>query len=456
MDIQFLKECFKNNLGAQAIIWRDCVYDYSWLLERLIYWDKKIEDSGILSGHVVAMDADYSPETVAIFLSLMERSAIIVPITTSTKESIRDQIITVSNAEFIIKINQKDDVVFQRNSAIADQLLYKQLRKDQKAGLVLFSSGSSGAPKAVVHDLTLIIEKFKVKRHARRSIIFLLFDHIGGINTMLYSLSNAGCLIMVSNRSPDDILMAIEKYKADTLPTSPTFISLILLSHAYERHDLSSLQLVTYGTEPMPESTLKRFHQLFPKITLQQTYGLSELGILRSKSKSSDSLWVKIGGEGFQTKILDGILFIKASSSMLGYLNAPSPFTDDGWFRTGDRVEQDGEYIKFLGRESDIINVGGEKVNPVEVECVIQEMDNVLDAIVYSENNFIMGSIVCANITIKEPVVDQKVFIKNLKKHCSIKLAGYKIPVKIKISEQLQYNRRFKKDRKGVCETQQS
>jgi len=156
VDIQFLKECFKNNLDAQAIIWRDCVYDYSWLLKRLTYWDKKIEDWGILSGHVVAMDADYSPETVVLFLSLMERSAIIVPITTSTKESIRDQVLTISKAEFIIQINQQDDVVFQRTSVIADQLLYKQLRKDQKAGLVLFSSGSSGTPKAVVHDLTLI------------------------------------------------------------------------------------------------------------------------------------------------------------------------------------------------------------------------------------------------------------------------------------------------------------
>lgn len=93
----------------------------------------------------------------------------------------------------------------------------------------------------------------------------------------------------------------------------------------YKKFDLSSLQTVTYGTEVMPESTLKRFHALYPNIKLQQTYGLSEVGILRSKSKSSDSLWVKVGGEGFETRIVDGLLEIKAKSAMLGYLNAPVP-----------------------------------------------------------------------------------------------------------------------------------
>jgi len=125
-----------------------------------------------------------------------------------------------------------------------------------------------------------------------------LFDHIGGVNTLLYTLSNAGCVVTVQVRSPDAVCATIEKHKVEVLPTSPTFINLLLLSEGYSRHDLSSLRLVTYGTEVMHESTLRRFHGLFPSIRLQQTYGLSEIGILRSKSKSSDSLWVKIGGGG--------------------------------------------------------------------------------------------------------------------------------------------------------------
>ena len=115
---------------------------------------------------------------------------------------------------------------------------------------------------------------------------------------------------------------------------------MLLLSEDYHNYNLDSLELITYGTEPMPMTTLKKLNDIFPKVRFLQTYGLSEVGILRSKSKSSDSLWVKIGGEDYKTRIVDGMLEIKSKSSMLGYLNAPSPFTDDGWFKTGDSVEK--------------------------------------------------------------------------------------------------------------------
>jgi long-chain acyl-CoA synthetase len=299
-----------------------------------------------------------------------------------------------------------------------------------------------------VHDFTGILEKFKVRRHRRTSIAFLFFDHIGGVNTLLYSLANAGCLVTVEARTPDSVLGSIEKYEVEVLPTSPTFINLILLGEAYKCHNLASLKLVTYGTEPMPESILKRFHELFPKIELLQTYGLSELGILRSKSKSSSELWVKVGGEGYETRIVEGLLQIKATrSAMLGYLNAPSPFTEDGWYNTGDAVEVSGEYLRFLGRKSDIINVGGEKVFPIEVESTIQELSNVQDVSVYGERNPITGNIVCARVTLKDETEDSKLFIARLKTFCRDKLQAYKVPVKVSIIHSSQHNERFKKMR---------
>jgi len=155
--------------------------------------------------------------------------------------------------------------------------------------------------------------------------------------------------------------------------------------------ELSSLELVTYGTEPMPESTLRRFHQVLPHIQLQQTYGLSEVGILRSKSRSSDSLWVKLGGEGFQTRVVNDILQIKAESAMLGYLNAPSPFTDDGWFNTGDKVEVDGDYFRILGRHSEIINVGGQKVYPGTLTSLLSSASFATPVIVLDEARLLPG-----------------------------------------------------------------
>ena len=110
--------------------------------------------------------------------------------------------------------------------------------------------------------------------------------------------------------------------------------------------------MISYGAEPMPESLLKNLNKLFPAITLQQTYGLIELGVMRSKSEDNGSLWVKIGGEGFSVRVIDDMLQIKSDSAMLGYLNAPSPFTEDGWFMTGDAVEIKNDYFRILGKEN--------------------------------------------------------------------------------------------------------
>jgi acyl-CoA synthetase (AMP-forming)/AMP-acid ligase II len=206
------------------------------------------------------------------------------------------------------------------------------------------------------------------------------------------------------------------------------------------------VKLITYGTEVMPEATLKKIAQLAPHARLQQTYGLSELGVLRSKSEGSDSLWVKIGGAGFETRITEDILYVRSESAMIGYLNAPSPFDAEGWMCTGDRVERRGEYIRILGRESDVINVGGQKVFPVEVETTLLEAENVDDATVYGEAHKLMGEVVMALIKLHEPE-DPAALRARLRKLCLARLAPYKVPVKFQITKDDQHNDRFKKQR---------
>lgn len=445
MHIDFLLDSFQNNLEKEAIIWKEKLFNYQWILDRVHFWQKKIYKENISPGTVVIFEADFSPNAVALLLVLIEMEYIIVPLTSSV-ESQKPEFIEIAEGEILFRINEDDQLTISKYTRCATNRFYQQLRKKKHPGLVLFSSGSTGKSKASLSDFSDILMKFKVPRHSLRTIAFLLFDHIGGVNTLLYTLSNAGCVITVSDRTPEKVLNLIEKYKAELLPTSPTFINLILLSEAYKRFDINSLKTITYGTEPMPESTLKRLHELFPKIQLKQTYGLSELGILRSKSKKPDSLWVKVGGEGFETRVVNGLLEVKAKSAMLGYLNAPNPFTDDGWFKTGDSVLTDGDYIKILGRESEIINVGGEKVYPMEVESVIQEFDNIAEVTVYGEKNTIIGNMVCAKVRLVHPK-DKKKFSIALKKYCRGKLQAFKVPVKVEIEDQKQHSPRFKKSR---------
>lgn len=445
MFIDFLLDVFQEYSDREAIIWRDFGYSYQTLLKQVNEATRYLIENDVKPGTVTGIEADFSPNAVALMLALIEHGCVIVPLTASIAAK-KEEFLDIAEVELCLELNPQDEIKFMRTPRRSSNPIVRGLLDKGHPGLILFSSGSTGKSKAAVHDVVGILNKFKVRRHARRAITFLLYDHIGGFNTMLYQLSNGGCIVTVRDRDPDTVLCAIEQQKVELLPTSPTFINLILFTEAYKRYDLSSLKVVTYGTEPMPESTLRRFHELFPGIQLQQTYGLSEVGILRSKSRASDSLWVKIGGEGYQTRVVDGILQIKAESAMLGYLNAPTPFTEDGWFDTGDKVEVDGEYFKILGRQSEIINVGGLKVYPAEVESVIQEMPNVAEVTVFGEKNPLMGHIVCAKVRLHQ-AEGRKEFSRQLRLFCRNRLQGYQIPVKIDIVESHLYSERFKKIR---------
>jgi len=320
------------------------------------------------------------------------------------------------------------------------QPLLDKLRNEGKAGLVLFSSGTSGESKAIVHDFTKLIENFMVKRTAFRTIAFLPLDHMGGLNTMLHTLYNGGCLIVPQRKDPETICKIIQDYEVELLPVTPTFLNLLLISQVYKKYDLSSLRVITYGTEPMNPVTLERLTKVFKDVKIKQTYGLSELGVFPSKSKDG-TLWLKLG---IKTRIRNGMLEIKTDSAMLGYINAPSPFTSDGWFMTGDKVEQDGEYMRIIGRESDIINVGGNKVYPQEVENVISELDNIQEVTAFAEDNPILGSMVSVKITCVDP---DPMITKRIKKHCRNRLESFKVPVKIYVKNTPQDSNRFKKKR---------
>jgi acyl-coenzyme A synthetase/AMP-(fatty) acid ligase len=331
----------------------------------------------------------------------------------------------------------------------SDALLLARLAGEGRPGLVLFSSGSTGEPKAALHDLDRLLAKFRVERHTQRMILFLLFDHIGGLNSLLYTLANHGCAVTLASRDTASVCAAIERHRAEVLPASPTFLNLMLMDGSYRRHDLSSLKVINYATEVMPETTLRRLHEAFPGVELRQSYGLSELGILRSRSRGSDSVWGRVGGENYETRVVDGVLHVRSTASMIGYLNAPAAFDAEGWFDTQDEVEVDGEWLRFKGRRSEIINVGGEKVYPAEVESVILELANVADATVTGEPHPITGHVVVAEVRLARPE-DPRELTRRVRAHCFTRLPAFKVPVKVRLAADDRVSPRAKKMRRDA------
>jgi long-chain acyl-CoA synthetase len=429
----------------EAVVCDGGTVRYSELVDGVAARAEALAGAGVAAGSVVAFDGDFSQRTISLLLALISRGCIAVPLA-SAAEAQKDEFLDLAAVDFLVDCRGDGPATVSPRGAGSKHPLLAGLGSEGRPGLVLFSSGSTGRPKAMLHDFDRLLEKYETPRPTSRIITFLLMDHIGGINTLMHGLANGGTIVSVRDRTPETICRAVEAHRAEVLPTSPTFLNLLLLSGAYRHHDLSSLTLITYGTEVMPASTLERVREAFPGVRLQQTYGLSELGILRSKSREDGSLWVKVGGDGFETRIVDGVLLVRARSALLGYLNAPSPFDAEGWFNTQDLVEQDGEWIRFLGRTTEIINVGGQKVYPAEVESALLEVDGVLDATVRGERNPILGQCVVARVNLdrEEGAGD---FKARMRRHLQGKLAPYMIPVKVEITDTEQYNSRIKRMR---------
>lgn len=407
----------------------------------------RVLNAGIQSGDTVVVLGDYSPEVFCMIMALCKNGSIVIPLTRTSvvEESVA---LAVSGCEWYVEFDAAGrDATITHRGMVSDNALLNEFRQRDTPGMVLFSSGSTGKPKGILHDFNQVAEKFRKSRTPVVAIPFLMIDHFGGINTILAITSSLGTVVTVAERSVANICAAIEKYKVELLPATPSFLTLLMASQLHNKYDLSSLKRITYGTEVMPQSTLDRVRAQFPSVDLLQTYGLSEVGVLRSQSRDDGSLWVRVGGEGFQTKIVNGVLWIKSQYAMVGYLNAPSEFDADGWFNTQDQVEVDGDYFRILGRVTDMINVAGQKVYPAEVEDVILGIDNVKDVAVYAEKHNILGNIVVAKVILNESEALDSIK-KRIRQVCLSKLLAFKVPTKVILADGVLHSSRQKKIRR--------
>lgn len=394
-----------------------------------------IDLSEIRKGDVVAIIGDFNPASILTLLRLIDIGVTVVPLTIETRHE-HEYFFESALVDVVIENNQ-----IKRRVHNQTHTLIECLRQQGHAGLVLFSTGTTGRPKAIIHDLTLFLKRFETPRPTLRTINFLLFDHIGGMNTLLHTLFNKGIVIAPESRTVDSILDTCRQYDVEVLPTTPTFLRMMLMSGAVPDKVPACLKVITYGTERMDQPTLDALCRLLPAVDFRQTFGMSELGIVRVKSEARDSLFMKVGGEGVETKVVDGVLQIRSGSRMLGYLNAPSPFDADGWYDTKDVVETKGDYYKVTGRISDVINVGGLKFMASEVERIALTFPNVSLVKASPRQNPITGQHVELLV---QPTTEGSVNKDALMTFLKERLQPHMVPKRIRI-ERVAVGHRFKR-----------
>lgn len=430
-------------MSSQALVDRGLVYTYSELLE-LVYTKQRQIRSRLNGPASVVLSADFSASGIAWLLALLSEKHVVLLKTPQAEHDIS----LWERAGITVLINAEENELSPMNSPKPSGVI-ANLLKQGDGGILLLSSGTAGQPKLVVHSSSRLMSKYNQSKKSYRTLGFLLFDHIAGFDTLMYTLHAGGTLVTLPNRQTSSVLEALHHFRIDVLPTTPSYINLLLFEELFNSSYLPDLKIITFGSERMNDFTLQRLLERFGNaVRCEQKYGLTELGSLVLKSKPGDPSWIQLDNRFATWKVLDNQLYIKTNTSLLAYLYSDKEELCEGWFNTEDQVLVDGEWLKILGRQTDIINVGGQKVYPAEVEAILQSMPNVVQVVVQGVPHPLMGQVVMATIQLAE-LEDEATFRSKLRLFCKDKLMSYKIPVSIKLSSSPLMSERFKAQRKG-------
>jgi long-chain acyl-CoA synthetase len=229
----------------------------------------------IKPGQVIGLQAEFSPAAIALALALFRHGAVVAFVSPTAADPLA--LLQGARADGLFTCQLDGSTTFSSAHPTTPNPLLDELRSQGRSGFVVFTTGTSGRPKAVLHDLERFLASYDRPTKPLTTLAFLLLDHIAGLDTLFYTLHAGGDLVLTADRRPRTVLDLIARWSIAVLPVSPSFLKLLCMSYLPDGPDLSSLRIITFGSEPMDPSTLQRVEQIFPSVRLNQKYG--RLGI---------------------------------------------------------------------------------------------------------------------------------------------------------------------------------
>ncbi len=328
---------------------------------------------------------------------------------------------------------------------------------DEDNAAIYFSSGTTGFPKAILHNHESLMHAAKVEQahHGQtHEDVFLCIPplyHTGAKMHWFGSFLVGGKAVLLKGTKPEYVLDAVSKEKCTIVwllvPWAQDILDDIDSGKIdLSKYELSQWRLMHIGAQPVPPSLIKRWKKVFPHHQYDTNYGLSESigpGCVHLGVENIDKVGaIGVAGYGWQTKIVDtegntvprgeiGELCVKGPGVMTCYYRneeATNECLKDGWLYTGDMAKEDEDgFIFLVDRKKDVIISGGENIYPVQIEDFLRQMDQIKDVAVIGMPDQRLGEISAAIIEVKEGYTLTE---DEVNEFC-LKIARYKRPKKI-------------------------
>ncbi|BAO56745.1 class I adenylate-forming enzyme family protein [Nonlabens marinus] len=318
----------------------------------------------------------------------------------------------------------------QINAGSIEELL-NNIEKN-KGSLSLFTSGTTGHPKIITHTVGNFIRGVRRSNDHGDNIWALAYNptHMAGLQVFFQALYNLNPMVNIFGKSRATIFDNIEGAGITHLSATPTFFRMLMPADA----TFSNVNRITFGGERSDKNLHDKISALFPRARLNNIYATTESGAILTARNDEFEIKKEVIGK---VVIRDNEILVHQT-----LLGDSSDFKMDGeWYHTNDIVEitsSDPLRFKIASRGNELINVGGYKVNPNEVEESMQMIDGIIDCRVFGKPNSVLGSILCAEY-IPQNGVD--ITANDIKKHLAAQLQDFKIPRILKRVEKLKLTR---------------
>ena len=315
--------------------------------------------------------------------------------------------------------------------------------------LLLTTSGTTGTPKVARHSLTALLGRIRAPRAGDPPARWLLTYHpatFAGLQVLLTSLRSGAHLIASTAGTVADLAQAAQRLLPTHVSGTPTFWRAFVPSLSAEPR--RSIRQITLGGEAVDQATIELLRRTFPDAALTHIYASTEAGSLfavKDGRAGFPAAWLETGVEGARLRIRDGMLELCSPRAMRGYAGTAAAEADR-WIATGDLVERRGDRVFFAGRHDTILNVGGAKVTPEEVEAALLELPGIVEARVYGRPSPITGTVLAADI-VPEPGADPQELRARVVARLGSSLERHKVPRLINVVASIGLSAAGKKQR---------